>query len=113
MARPKSDIEPRILHAARACFLENGVDGTSLRQIARAARTNIGMIYYYFPTKDDLFLAVVEEIYEALLGDIAAVLSKPEPFEKRLHALSLRFAELHPAELDVVHLVAREALTSS
>ena len=59
MARPKSDIEPRIIHAARRRFLEDGVDGASLRKIAREAGTNIGMIYYYFPTKDDLFLAYV------------------------------------------------------
>jgi TetR/AcrR family transcriptional regulator len=113
MARPKSDIEPRILHAARECFIAHGVDGTSLRQIARAAHTNIGMIYYYFSTKDDLFLGVVEEIYEAILADIERILTKPEAFEKRLHALSVRFSELSKTELDVVHLIAREALSSS
>ena len=62
MARPRSDIEPRIVHAARRRFLKEGVDGASLRTIARDAKTSIGMVYYYFPTKDDLFFAVVEEV---------------------------------------------------
>ena len=62
MARPRSDIQKRIVLAARTRFLADGVDGASLRHIARAARTSIGMVYYYFPTKDDLFLAVVEEL---------------------------------------------------
>jgi AcrR family transcriptional regulator len=63
MPRPKSDIDARIVAAARARFLVEGVDGASLRSIAQDAGTNVGMIYYYFPTKDDLFLGVVEDVY--------------------------------------------------
>ena len=36
MARPRSDIAPRILHAARERFLAEGVDGASLRAHRRA-----------------------------------------------------------------------------
>src|SRR5262249_27779376 len=68
MPRPRTDIRVRILHAARARFAAKGVDGSSLRSIAADARTSIGMIYYYFPSKDALFLAVVEEVYGNLLG---------------------------------------------
>src|SRR4029077_6434218 len=57
MARPRSDIQPRIVRAARERFLAEGVDGASLRTIASDAGTNVGMVFYYFPTKDDLFLA--------------------------------------------------------
>src|SRR6185295_5828153 len=70
MARPPTDIRQRILGAARARFLAEGVDGASLREIARDAKTTIGMVSYYFPAKDDLFLAVVEEVYAVLLGDL-------------------------------------------
>ena len=45
MARPRSDIEPRIVHAARRRFLKEGVDGASLRTIAKDAGTSIGMVY--------------------------------------------------------------------
>jgi AcrR family transcriptional regulator len=45
MARPASDIAPRIVHAARERFLFEGVDGASLRNIAKDAGTNIGMVY--------------------------------------------------------------------
>ena len=37
MARPPSDIAQRIVTAATERFLNDGVDGASLRQIARAA----------------------------------------------------------------------------
>ena len=61
--------------AARERFLTEGVDGASLREIARDAGTSIGMVYYYFPTKDELFLAVVEEVYAKLLADLASALA--------------------------------------
>ncbi|MFO0564583.1 MAG: TetR/AcrR family transcriptional regulator [Polyangiaceae bacterium] len=113
MARPRSDIEPRIVHAARRRFLEDGVDGASLRNIARDAGTNIGMIYYYFPTKDDLFLAVVEEIYEKVLLDLETALAAAEPFEARVAAVYRRAGSLTDDEVDVFRLVVREAMVSS
>ena len=113
MARPRTDIQPRILHAARARFVKEGVDGASLRAIARDAGTNIGMIYYYFPTKDDLFFGVVEEVYAAVVADLEAVLAHDEGFEARVKNLYRRIAHMTPIEADVFLLVAREAVVSS
>jgi len=113
MARPKSDIEPRIVHAARRRFLEDGVDGASLRNIARDAGTSIGMIYYYFPTKDDLFLAVVEEIYAKVLAELEAAIAREVTFEKRVSAMYALVGSLDHDEVDVLRLVVREAMVSS
>ena len=113
MARPKSDIEPRILAAARARFLSDGVDGASLRGIASDAGTSIGMVYYYFATKDDLFFAVVEQLYGQLLKDIEAAIVPDVPVRERVERLFGRVARLSDEELLVMRLVLREALTSS
>ena len=113
MPRPRSDIQPRILHAAKARFVSDGVDGASLRSIASDADTSIGMIYYYFPTKDDLFFAVVEEVYEVLLRDLEAAIAPDVPVEQRIERLCQRVARVSDSELTVMQLVAREALTSS
>lgn len=113
MARPRTDIRPRILHAARDRFLTLGVDGASLRHIAKGARTSIGMIYYYFPTKEDLFLAVVEEVYTRILTDMARALAADVLIEERFHRLFVRLGALSEAELAVVRLVIREILVSS
>jgi AcrR family transcriptional regulator len=112
MARPRSDIAPRIVHAARRRFLVEGVDGASLRAIAHDARTSIGMIYYYFPTKDDLFLAVVEEVYVALLEDLESTLARTRAVVDRVRALYQRLGTLTAHESDIVRLVLREALAS-
>ncbi len=113
MARPRTDIAPRIVRAARERFLVEGVDGASLRTIARDAKTNVGMIYYYFPAKDDLFLAIVEERYAALLHELEQFLATEGTTRDRLRKVFTRLGALSPEELDVVRLVVREALVSS
>jgi TetR/AcrR family transcriptional regulator len=113
MPRPRSDIAPRILHAARARFLSDGVDGASLRGIASDARTSIGMVYYYFTTKDELFFAVVEELYVQLLKDLEAAIAPDVPVPERIERVYGRVARLTDEELLVLRLIVREALTSS
>jgi AcrR family transcriptional regulator len=110
MARPRSDIEPRLLHAARRRFLAEGVDGASLRTIASDAKTNVGMIFYYFPTKDDLFLAVVEEVYEGVVRDLSAALETGASAREQLHAAFARLGRATDDEVEVIRLILREAL---
>jgi AcrR family transcriptional regulator len=113
MPRPRSDISPRLVAAATERFLREGVDGASLRAIARDAGTNIGMLYYYFPTKDELFLAVVEDVYAGLLADLERALRKELAPEDRLRGLYRRFAAIGEHEFAVLRIVIREALVSS
>jgi len=113
MARTRTDIQPRIVRAARARFLAEGVDGASLRTIAADAGTNIGMVFYYFPTKDDLFLAVVEEVYTRLLDDLARALAGDAPLRDRLERVFVRLGTASDEELAVIRLVVREVLLSS
>jgi AcrR family transcriptional regulator len=113
MARPQSGLDRRIVEKARARFLLEGVDGASLRQIAKDAETNIGMVYYYFPTKDDLFLAVVEDVYEAFLTSINEVLAHESAPDARIERMYLRVASMSEREFDVIRLIIREALVSS
>jgi AcrR family transcriptional regulator len=113
MARPPSDIAQRIVTAATERFLHDGVDGASLRQIAQAAGTNVGMVYYYFPTKDDLFLAAVERHYAPMSQAIVDAISGERPFEARVRALYDRFGAMSDEEFVVLRLVLREALVSS
>jgi AcrR family transcriptional regulator len=89
------------------------VDGASLRGIASDAGTSIGMVYYYFATKDELFFAVVEELYKKLLEDIESAIAPDVTVPLRIERLYQRVARLSDDELLMMRLVAREALTSS
>ena len=52
-------VDERILDAARRLFLENGLAGASIDEIARLAQAGKPTIYARFPTKEALFAAVV------------------------------------------------------
>jgi len=55
-----------ILSAATAEFAEHGFQGARLEHIAARAETNKRMVYYYFNSKDELFLAVMELAYKSI-----------------------------------------------
>lgn len=52
-----------ILQAAVAEFADAGLAGARVERIAERAGVNKRLLYYYFGSKDDLFLAVLEQTY--------------------------------------------------
>ena len=52
-----------ILRAATKVFAKNGFAGGRIEQISKAAKSYDRMIYYYFGSKEGLFVAVIEEMY--------------------------------------------------
>lgn len=80
-----------ILDAAERLFGEHGVEGTSVRDITRAAGVNLGSINYHFGTKDALVLAVFVRRLEPLNRERL----------RRLDAMEQRAGE-KPLELEEV-----------
>lgn len=59
--RPGSpDTKTAILHAARQSFAEQGLAGTTIRGVARAAGVDAALVHHFFGSKDDLYLAALE-----------------------------------------------------
>jgi TetR/AcrR family transcriptional repressor of nem operon len=61
--RPARD---RIIDAALALFYENGYHPTGLADICRRAGVNAGSLYYFFKTKRQVLLAVLDRYVELL-----------------------------------------------
>jgi AcrR family transcriptional regulator len=55
------ELRPRLLDAAIACYVRDGIAGTSLRAIAREAGVTPALLHYYFGDAMQLRQAVVEE----------------------------------------------------
>lgn len=55
-----------ILEVAAAEFGEKGLAGARIDEIAAATHTSKRMIYYYFGSKEGLYLAVLEESYRSV-----------------------------------------------
>jgi AcrR family transcriptional regulator len=80
-----------ILAVAASEFGEKGLSGARIDEIAAATRTSKRMIYYYFGSKEGLYLAVLEESYRRV-RDIEAELHledlEPEAALRRLVAFT-------------------------
>jgi TetR/AcrR family transcriptional regulator, upper aerobic nicotinate degradation pathway regulator len=57
------DTRDSILRAATKIFAKNGFSGGRIDEISKAAKSYDRMIYYYFGSKEGLFVAVLEEMY--------------------------------------------------
>jgi TetR/AcrR family transcriptional repressor of bet genes len=53
----------QIVSATRSVLASNGLDGTTMRNIARHARCTTGRITHYFDSKDELMIAVLRSIH--------------------------------------------------
>lgn len=60
------DRRNQILETATDLFARQGFEGTTTRQIAEKARVNEAIIFRHFPTKEDLYWAVIE--HQCCLG---------------------------------------------
>jgi AcrR family transcriptional regulator len=74
---------PQLLDAALELFLENGYEGTSMAAVATAAGVTKPVVYACFPSKDELFRALLRREEERILREIqsafeTADLSDPE-----------------------------------
>jgi AcrR family transcriptional regulator len=58
--RSAEDRRQQILEAATALFARQGFGGTTTRQVAEGAHVNEAIIFRHFPTKEDLYWAVLE-----------------------------------------------------
>jgi len=57
---PARDRRLQIMEAAKELFARQGFEGTTTRQIAGAARVNEAIIFRHFPTKEDLYWAIID-----------------------------------------------------
>lgn len=72
VAEPKAGKRERLVQGARTVFHMQGIEKTTLADIAAAADVPVGNIYYYFKTKDELVQAVVDAMTDDIKGMLAS-----------------------------------------
>ncbi len=97
-----------ILEVATREFAEKGLAGARIDVIAEAMRTSKRMIYYYFGSKEALYIAVLEEAYRRM-REIEAGLQlddlPPEDALRKLVGFTVDYQHAHP---DFIRLVMTE-----
>jgi AcrR family transcriptional regulator len=104
-ARQNGDgMRTRILDAAERMFAERGYAGATTREIASEADINKRMLFYYYPTKDALYRAVLERVIANLIAIHERFRNDPGPVGIGEAAEGLVvFAAAHLGALKILH----------
>jgi AcrR family transcriptional regulator len=84
MAENDKLTEEKIFEAATDVFLDKGMDGARMQDIANKAGINKALLHYYYRTKDKLFSAVFEMIARKIFRKFAPVLDDNLTLEEKI-----------------------------
>jgi len=87
VARSPEDLAAKrdqILDAAMAMLLEKGFARTTMSDVAKTAGIGRGTVYWHFPSKDELFLALVRRETDVIETMLAPMLATPMPAVEKL-----------------------------
>jgi TetR/AcrR family transcriptional repressor of nem operon len=84
--KPAEQRRADLLAAGEALFLARGIAATSLEDITRRAGVSKGLFYLYFPSKEDLVLALQEQFSRQLAERVAAAADIPAAWTAKLDA---------------------------
>ena len=84
MAENEKQTEEKIFEAATDVFLDKGMDGARMQDIANHAGINKALLHYYFRTKDHLFNAVFELITRKMFMKFAPVFDENITLEDKI-----------------------------
>lgn len=100
----------RIVAAAEKIFAEQGMDGARTDAIARAARVNKALLYYYFTSKEDLHRFTLQTLFGRMREQVGAALEGAgSPREQLVRYVNgyFDFTSQHP---NYPRLVQREVM---
>ncbi len=75
----KHSTKDRLVYVARDLFLQKGYEATGVAEILKQAEVNSGSLYYFFKTKQDLLLAVLDWYFANLYAEVL------DPVFSRIH----------------------------
>jgi TetR/AcrR family transcriptional regulator len=111
--RRPTDTRDRVLQVAQALFAERGYRGTSLRDIAKRIGIKAPSLLHHFPSKQQLYLAVLDKMFESLEDAANAVAWGRESRQERMRQAvgdTIDFIASHP---DFVRIMWKEMADES
>lgn len=106
--RPAAERRRQILAAARALFAERGFHATTTRDLAAAADINDALIYRYFPDKQAILAALIDEAIAVFQELPAPPDQGPPPLDQLLELIGTAFVHTARANLDLLTILIAE-----
>lgn len=89
MKQKDTNTEALILQTARAVFIEKGLAGARMQDIADKAGFNKALLHYYFTSKNKLFDIVFEQEFGNFFSNLAAILTAELPLFEKIEKIVL------------------------
>jgi AcrR family transcriptional regulator len=104
----------KITSAALKIFAEYGYHGATLKKITLATGLSYGLVYHYFPSKEKIFLYLVDRAFTYSKSVINKVLNMTGTAWEKIMTLSDVLAdELQKKELSYYFIITQQAMTQA
>jgi len=104
--REREQRQAAIVAAATRAFARAGFDGASMGAIAREAELGKATLYYYFPTKEALYDAVMDQGSEAFFASLPPASAHGEDLVDAVEALLRGYLAFFEAQPDLHRVLA-------
>jgi AcrR family transcriptional regulator len=101
----------RIVATAEDIFAERGLAGARMDEIARAAKVNKALLYYYFRSKEELHRFVLEALLSQLSARVGKAVADTPSASKRLGAMIDNFFDFVQRHPNYPRLIQREIMS--
>ncbi len=101
----KNNTKKIILDSAKSIFAKKGFDASSLDEIANEAGIKKALIFYYFPSKEALFLAAWNEGIDELENHIFSEIEGEASFIKKFKQLLKSYIDFVMSKKDIMKLL--------
>lgn len=85
---PKPDVSaeriPLILHSAIKVFSKKGFEAARMEEIAKTAKLSVGGVYWYYKSKEEIIIAIMEQLIDKDVKDLRALLEAEGAVRVRL-----------------------------
>ncbi|SRR5579872_573492 len=99
-----------ILQAAAREFAENGIAGARTDSIARHARVNKALLYYYFKDKETLYGAVLDNAFSGMKAKVFEALDSDLPPREKIMAYAGAYFDVIASSQIYPRLMQREMM---
>jgi AcrR family transcriptional regulator len=76
-----------VVYEAAKAFARQGYDTTTMQELAAAMGLATGALYHYFSAKEQLLMAICDQLMDPLLEQATALLQEPASAEEQLRAV--------------------------
>lgn len=114
---PKPDVSaeriPLILNSAIKVFSKKGFEAARMEDIAKTAKLSVGGVYWYYKSKEEIIIAIMEQLIDKDVKDLRVLLEAEGSVRARLEAyisLSIEAAQEYiPITYELYSLAHRNA----